>query len=672
MKKFVSILMVVSFMLSMLAACAPAAPIVVPSSTPAPTKAAEEPAKAEEPAAAEPTKAPEPTVAPEPVSKFSEAPQFAEMVAAGKLPPVEERLPEEPLVVTPLNEVGKYGGVQRGPAYGPKIGQLDTHGLRRQPLVAWKTDFQTLYPNVLKEYSASEDYKVWTLVLRKGMKYSDGQPFTADDFVFWYEDILQNPDLTPSIPTMWAPGGKLMKLEKVDDVTITVTFEDPNPNFDLTLARSYENNSMFAPKHYLEKWHIKYNEKANDVAKEENFESWGQAFLYHVDRFQSQMDPNLPDITPWVLSKIDDLGNKYFDRNPYYWAVDTAGNQLPYIDQQIAIMVKDKDVRNLKLIAQELENAGENPLPLADFTLYKENEEKGNYKVYLFENTRGGDVGIALNLTHKDPVLREIFNNVHFREALSLAINRQQVNDVRAFGKATIRQATIPPSVSFYEDWMGNYFIEYDVEKANQLLDEMGLAWNADKTVRMRPDGKPLEIVMETWEEFAPFAELVSEMWTVVGVKTTMKQIERSLWDQRLAANELDAMADPYDSVAEPVLRASTMSRIRPGGDTQMPLWKDWFGSNGEKGEEPPAEIKELYDLCQQYAVAKPGSDEYKALGLEIATRYTKSLYRIGIFLGPRVMIFSNKLGNTPTEGIFANDYGFWDPFRGDQWYFKE
>lgn len=671
MKKLVSILIVLSFILSA-AACAPATPIVVEPTEPPqdvqPTEAAQPEAPVTEPGETNT----DPVVEePTEITQYNESPIFAEKVAAGELPPVEERLPEDPLVVTSVNEIGQYGGIIRGPAYGPKIGQLDTHGLRRQPLVTWKTDFQTLYPNVLKEYSHSEDYRVWTIVLRKGMKYSDGHPFTTEDFVFWYEDILQDPELTPAPSPMWAPGGKLMKLEALDEVTIQVTFDDPNPNFDLSMARSYENDSMYAPKHYLSQWHIKYNDQANELAKEENFETWAQAFTYHVDRFQSQGDTNLPDITPWVLTKIDDLGNKYFDRNPYYWAVDTAGNQLPYIDQQIAVMVADKDVRNLKLISQELDNAGENPLPLSDFTLYKENEGKGNYKVYLFENTRGGDVGISLNHTVKDPVLREVYSDVRFRQALSLALNREQFNDVLAFGKAMIRQATIPPSVSFYEDWMGNYFIDYDPEQANALLDEMGLEWNADKSARLRPDGKTLEIVMETWEEFAPFAEMAAEMWTAIGVKTSMKQIERSLWDQRLAANELDAFAAPYDSVAEPVLRGQRMSRIRPGGDYNMPLWKDWFNSNGDLGEEPPAEIKELYDLSAQFALAAPGSDEYMQLGNEIATRYTEGLYVIGVYLGPRVMIFSNKLGNTPTEGIFANDYGFWDPYSGHQWYFK-
>jgi peptide/nickel transport system substrate-binding protein len=176
---------------------------------------------------------------------------------------------------------------------------------------------------------------------------------------------------------------------------------------------------------------------------------------------------------------------------------------------------------------------------------------------------------------------------------------------------------------------------------------------------------------METWEEFAPFAELVCEMWTKVGVKTSMKQEERSLWDQRQAANELDAMADPYDSVAEPFLRANSMTRLRPGVDMQMMLWRAWFNSNGKQGEKPPAEFVDLYALCDKFASAKPFSADYTKIGKEIATIYTKSLVRFGAFLGPRVIIFSNRLGNVPTAGTFANDYGFWDPYRGDQWYFK-
>lgn len=640
----------------MVAACGaptPAAPAAAPTEA-----AAEVPAAAEAPAV--------------PPSQYSEAPQLAELVAAGQLPPVDQRLPAEPLVVTPRNEVGKYGGEQRGAAFGPRTGQLDTEALRMQSLLFIEPDLQTLSPNILKAYEASEDYTTWTLTLRAGMKWSDGEPFTADDFVFWYEDILLNAELTPAVPVVYQSGGEPMTLTKVDDATIQVQFAQPNPNFDLTMSKSHWNDRMYAPKHYLQQWHIKYNEQANELAQSENFETWVLAFQFHDDHTQGQQDTNLPDITPWVLKQIDEIGNKYFERNPYYWAVDTAGNQLPYIDRQIAVLVQDAQVRTLKFISQELDNAGENPLPVSDYPLYVENEEAGNYKVYLFENSRGNDVGITFNQTHNDPVLRAIFNDVRFRQAMSLAINRDQVNDVLYFGRATVRQATIPASVSFYEDWMGEYFAQYDPDQANALLDEMGLTWDEAQEVRMRSDGQPLEITLECWEEFCPHSELVAEFWTVVGVKTTMSQIERTLWLERNQANEADAYAHPYDNIAEPNLRAASCSRMRPlGSDSYAPLWRAWYNSEGAEGEAPSEVNQQIFALCDRFATAQPGSEEYLQIGKEMATLYTEQLYSLGISVAPRVIILSNRLGNTPTEGMFSADFMFWVPYRGDQWYIK-
>ncbi len=654
MRRIVLHLVLGVLVVAMLAAC----------SAPAPAAAPVEPAaEAAAPADAAPAAVP---------GQYNEAPQLAELVQQGQLPPVDQRLPAEPLVVTPRDEVGKYGGEQHGAAFGPRTGQLDTEALRMQSLLFIEPDLLSLSPNILKAYTASEDFKTWTLTLRVGMKWSDGEPFTADDFVFWYEDILLNPELTPAVPVVYTAGGATMKLSKVDDATIQIDFAETNPNFDLTMSKSHWNDRMYAPKHYLQQWHSKYNDTADDLAKSENFETWVLAFQYHDDHTQGQQDTSLPDITPWVLTQIDELGNKYFERNPYYWAVDTAGNQLPYIDRQISVLVQDAEVRTLKFISQELDNAGENPLPVKDYPLYVENEEAGNYKVYLFDNSRGNDVGFTFNQTHQDPILKQIFNDVRFRQAMSLAINREQVNDVLYFGRATVRQATIPESVFFYEDWMGEHFVAYDVEQANALLDEMGLAWDSAQEVRTRSDGAPLEIVLECWEEFCPHSEQIAEMWTAVGVKTTMSQIERTLWLERNQANEADAYAHPYDAIAEPNLRAASCSRMRPlGGDSYAPLWRVWYNSAGAEGEEPSQENQDLMALCDQYATAQAGTPEYLQIGKDMATLYTNQLYSLGISVAPRVIILSNRLGNVPTEGMFSGDFMFWVPYRGDQWYVK-
>ncbi|MCB0115934.1 MAG: hypothetical protein KDD84_17660, partial [Caldilineaceae bacterium] len=410
------------------------------------------------------------------------------------------------------------------------------------------------------------------------------------------------------------------------------------------------------------------------LAQSENFENWALAHQYHDEYGQAQQDTNAPDITPWVLTSIDDLGNKYFERNAYYWAVDTAGNQLPYIDRQIAVQVADAEVRTLKFISGELDNAGENPLPVKDYPLYVENEEAGNYRVFLFDNSRGNDVGVSFNQTHQDPVLREIFQDVRFRQAMSMAIDRQQINDVLYFGRAKVRQATIPDSVSFYEDWMGDHYAQFDLDQANALLDEMGLEWDAAEEVRMRPDGEPLEVTLECWSEFCPHSEMIAEMWTNgVGVKTQMNQLERSLWLERNAANEQTIYAHPYDAIAEPNLRAANCARLRPlGSDSYAPLWRTWYNSGGAQGEEPNEANQAIYALCDQFASALPGTDEYMQIGKDMSTLYTEQLYSLGASVAPRVIILSNRLGNVPTEGIFAGDYMFWVPYRGDQWYIKQ
>lgn len=598
-----------------------------------------------------------------------EAPELAEKVAKGELPPLEERLPKEPYV-SKAPEIGVYGGIYRGAGFGPTHGQLDTEGMRFIGLLRVLPD-TSVEPFLLKEYTVNEDFTEYVLTLREGTKWSDGESFTADDFVFFYEDIICNEEVTPAKPVKWQGA----TVSKVDDITVKVTYEASYPAFAVAMQKGGPGDWMWAAKHYLQKWHIKYNPDADKLAKEEGYENWALCFNAHKDRGQTGTDFG-PDLTPFVLYNIDTLGNKYFARNPYYFVVDAEGNQLPYIDEQQCIIVADAQARTQKLIDGELDGAGENPLPVKDYTLYKENEEKGNYNVYLFQNSRGSDCSFTFNQTIADETLREVFTNVKFREAMSLAIDRGLVNETLYFGLAEQRQAVPPSNTSFYKDWMGEYMTQYDPDAANAILDELGYTWNSDNTVRLMPNGQPFNIVLETIEEFVPMGEMVSEMWTAVGIKTTLKQQERSFARERYMTNEREAQCFTFDSVAEPTLIANTFDKMLPPFALDelgfAALWREWINTNGASGEEPPENVKKLREDMITLVGMVPGTPEYLELGEQILTDFTQKLYYIGLTVAPRVIILNKDLGNTPTEGIFAGDYNFWYPFNCDAWYFKQ
>ena len=605
---------------------------------------------------------------------FKEAPMLEELVASGEIPPVEERLPEEPLIST-ADEIGKYGGTFRGAGFGPTHGQLDTEGFRFTGLLRLEPDLKTMTPMLLKEYTVNDDFTEWVLTLRKGLKWSDGEPFTSDALMFWYEDILLNEEVTPTVHDRYISGGEVMKMEAVDDETVKVSFAAPYPAFDVVMMNSCgPGEYMWAPRHYLENWHIKYNTEAEALAKEEGQESWVAAFNIHKDRGQTGTDCEAPDISPWLLREIDDQGNRYFHRNPYYFVVDKEGNQLPYIDEQVSVLVADAQTRTLKLMSGELHAAAENPLPVSEYTLYKDGEAQGDYTTYMFENTRGSDCAFTFNITHKDPVLRELFNDVKFREAMSLSIDRQQINEVLFFNRATIRAAVPPPDTSFMDDWMNDYMTEFDPEGAGERFDELGLEWDAAHAQRTRPDGSTLVLVLETTEEFAAMAEMVAEMWTEAGIKTEFKQQERSFMRERFLTNERDVQCFTFDSVAEFALR-SNPEKIKPAWVRDelgfAPLYREWYDSDGASGEEPPQELQDFRAAVEEWQLLTPGSDEYIQAGKDILKTHTENLWYVGLTVAPRVVIISNTLGNTPDEGTFAGDYKFWFPFRGDAWYFK-
>jgi peptide/nickel transport system substrate-binding protein len=506
------------------------------------------------------------------------------------------------------------------------------------------------------------------------MKWSDGAPLTADDFVFWAEDIIGSREIVPVPSKIWTPGGQLVKVSKVDPLTVRFDFAVPYPSIITFLA--YEARMYytipFAPRHYLMQFHARYNPDAARVAKAKNYDSWEKYFQYiYPDEVQRRYDVKVPTVDAWTMTEVDSHGNKYFERNPYYFKVDIAGNQLPYIDRQDRLLFANVEAINLTSIAGGLDYSQQD-LVVENFAMYKQNEAQGKFKVSMWVDGRGQVLtDLKLNMNHPDPVMRQLMNTLKFRQALSLAINRQEINEAIFSGLATPRQATVRDDVSFYEDWMGKHFAEYDAARANRLLDEAGLKWDAARKVRLRPDGKPLELRLEYVEIEGPrgrICELLKDYFEAIGIQTTIKQLEQNLWAQRGTAGELDINIWNLDATNDTGFHAEPFTFGPYAND-----WWRWYNTGGKSGTEPPAEVKQFYALCEKFQAVPFGTEEYRRVGKELVTLHLNALWHVGIFGNmPKPTIIKAGLRNTPEKGLrMYAGYRFWMIYNGDQWYWE-
>lgn len=612
------------------------------------------------------------------IASFNEAPALAAMVAAGDLPPLEERLPlrDDILVVQPREQIGSYGGEITFNATNPT--SLGNTGFTAwdQHLAAFTTNWEIVLPQIAKSIVLADDLLSATVTLRRGMKWSDGAPVSTDDIMFWYENVMLHPEL-PNLPNQLMPGGEPVTIEKIDDITVRFSFAGPNPAFLLSVAR-FSSGFPLAPRHYLEKWHADFNEDAGALAADEGFDSWIDAFLFHYNgqTGQDDFDTNLPVLKPWKLASVDEFGNKFYERNPYYYKVDTEGNQLPYIDGQVRLLVGEPEVVKLKVQAGEIDYGFYN-LQVADLPVLKAGEASGGYTTILWPAAQGAMTKYQLNLTTNDPVLREIFNDIRFRQALSLAVNREEINETLFFGLAVARQWGVESSSPFYEDWMGEYFAAYDPDQANALLDEMGLTRGADG-VRVRPDGQPLSIVLWDAINRAPLTELMAEYWEDVGVDININPSTREAFQAAVLSNEVQASVWFADVVAEKDMYQRPIWFRPPYGLDTNPVggglaWRQWWVSGGAEGEEPSDPyFTEQMELVDRWQLTELGSPEYIELGRQIVARTVEKMFHIGtVGEAPEVFIRANRLVNfPPAEGtVYINHLV---SGHSDQWFVTE
>ncbi|GAB4520556.1 MAG: ABC transporter substrate-binding protein [Anaerolineae bacterium] len=615
-----------------------------PEAPKAEAPAAEAP-KAEAPAAEAP-KAEAPAAPP---SKYQEAPMLAELVAKGELPPVDERLPEEPCVF-PLAEgqsVGKFGGtIRRGfkgvsDRWGPTK-HMD-HGL-----VWFRADLKGMWPRIAQSWSVNEDATEWIFQLRKGMKWSDGHPFDAESFKYWYEYEFLNESITPS-PPQWARSadGSRLQMEFPDNYTVKIKFAQPNPMFVDKIGRAW----LWSPGHYMKQFHVDLVEdKAALEAKikEAGFEAWDQ---FYIDRNYWYMNPDRPSVGPWLAK--NPLSSELFlmERNPYFFAIDQEGKQLPYVDKITHRLFETPDVFNLWIVNGEIDFQARH-VTIGNFTLFKENEEKGDYQVVL--GISAGHVALQLNLTTKNPRLREFFQKREVRIAISHAVNREEMNELAFDGLLKPRQYSPLEQSPQYYPKLSNAYLEYDPDKANELLDQAGYTERNSEGYRVWPDGsgEPISFVIEgTAEPGTPdedAAQLVVRYLKDVGIKATYKAVERSLYTEHYQANEIEAAWWGGDRTVLPLLAPIIFLGTQPDRPWAVAwgLWKN--NPNDPNAEEPPEGhwIWKIWDLWSQVEV-EPDPEKRNQLFFQILDIWAEELPYIG-FLGqsPQPVIVKNGLKN--------------------------
>lgn len=622
---------------------------------------------------------------------FQEAPMLAERVKAGKLPPVAERVPAEPMVWQPLNEIGKYGGTWRRAFTGPGDVENANRINASDKLFFWSADGGTIVPSVAKAYELSEDGKTYTLHLRKGMKWSDGSPFIADDFVFWFEDLYGNKEIVPTpIPDM-QPTGKPGRLVKLDEVTVRFEFDVPYYLFEEMMAgdtligggQSVRQSQKFtfgaySPGHYLKQFLPKYSsvEAVNARAKQEGFENWVQMLHFKKDW---SLNTELPTLGPWKTVQPITSPVWLLERNPFYYAVDTAGNQLPYMDRVQLTLGENLEVINLRAMAGDYDEQ-ERHIDISKLPVILENQKKGNYTVHLDLGFAGADFLLQVNQSFKaDPEVRKWLTNADFRRALSLGIDREQLNETFWLGIGTpgspVPAESMPQNPG--PEWRKKWSV-LDVKQANALLDKIGLTKKDSGGFRLRTDnGERLRIQIVAIQAFLPYpklSEMVADQWQKIGIQADVREYERNLAFTKMRNNETHIFIWNNGGTELLYLFPRHAIPVDPTEAFMGPEHARYYASGGTQGDKPDdPNILKIWELFSAAASLK--ADGRNRNAQEIWKILVEQQYGIGTVgqspAGLGVRLVSNKLGNIAARVCNAQHCRTPGNSHAETWYYK-
>ena len=606
-----------------------------------------------------------------------EIPSLEPDVASGKLPPKEERLPENPRVIdlsATDRLLGRYGGdmhIIMGKTRD--IRQMVVYGYSR--LVGYDRNLN-LVADVLESYEV-EDAKVFTFHLRKGHKWSDGHPFTTEDFRYYWEDVVNNEDLSPFGPSRdLMVGDHPPTVEIIDEYTIRYSWPSPNPFF-LTALAGARPLFIYEPAHYMKQFHANYlsEEELKAKVKEAGTRNWAGMHV-RMSRMYKATNPDLPTLQPWYNTVLPPSDRFVFQRNPFFHRVDQEGNQLPYIDRVIV------NITSASLVAAKT-GAGDADLQaryltFEDYTFLKEGEKRNDYSVRLWRTAKGSQIALVPSLNSKDPIWRDLLQDARFRRALSLAIDRSEINQVIYFGLVQEGNNTVIQGSPLFKPEYQTKWAEFDIELANTLLDELGLAERNSKGLRLLPNGKPMEIIIQSSGESTEetdVLELINDSWTKIGIKLFTRPSQREVFRNRIFAGDsiMAVWQGLYNGV--PIADMSP-EELAPTTQQQLhwPQWGKFYETGGQSGEEADLEhVVQLARLNDQWIRAK-STAEREEIWHKMLSIHADQVFTIGTVNGvPQPVVVNNRLRNVPEEGLYNWDPGaYFGIYQPDTFWFDD
>lgn len=554
---------------------------------------------------------------------FKEAPELARQVAAGALPPVERRLPAAPVVVPVVERVGTYGGTWNEYVSGPAEAYKLHRAAGYEHLVRWSPAFDQILPNLARSWTVDEGGRVFTFRLVEGVRWSDGAPFTGSDVAFAVNDVLGNKELSPAgVPAWLRSRGGPAKVEALDPHTVRFTFAEPQGQFLQNIATQAGHVLTHFSRHYLQQFHKDHNPQGIDaLVRAAGLDGWAKLFQQKrwVDAFGD--NPDAPVLTPWRLATPfgGAASQVVLVRNPYYWKVDPAGGQLPYIDRVVFEIIQDVEVSALKMMGGDLDSlllGDDAAAVLTNKALFTENQARGRYRL-IDVDFPGPFRVVAVNMTHPDPVMRAILGSKDFRIGLSHAINRQEIIDLLYFGQGEPFQAAPARASRFYDEAFALQHTAYDVKLANAHLDKV-VPKRDPQGFRLKPNGERLTMTFEmiARADDTDLFELLVPHWRAVGLDASFRTMDRSLRNTRLDSNLPDGFTwgGAEGTLGDELLNPRWYAPIASGAYWAR-RWVEWFASDGAAGEAPPPEVKRQMGLYRQATSTIDPAEQDKLVG---------------------------------------------------------